>query len=201
MATTGLQGLGAARARVLEQLLGRDRTATEVATALRIQVSAARKHLERVAAIGLVDHRFERGGAGRPKKRYFLSEAGREAFPRMYDRVLNALLDRLAADEGEERVRELLAGVAGDVAGPGTQSLPRLLRTLNAAGFSATATREKGRSVITSRNCPILKTAGAHRERVCEGLHGELLRRATGRSVRREAWIVDGEPVCTHVIG
>lgn len=198
--------LGATKSRALREVASGPRTAVQLASTLRIQVSAARKHLERLRAMGLVDERFERAGPGRPKKFYALTEEGREMFPRRYDRVLNALLADLVRDQGEGNAERALHRVAADFArtanpepGSGRVHLRKLASALGDLGFEPSLAVEGDEWTITSRNCPILRTAKSHRELVCRGLHAEILRRSTGvSSVQRKKWIVDGDPVCTH---
>src|SRR6267378_1747409 len=90
--------LGPKRARILGLLLAQTRTAKETAESLKIQVSAARKHLERLRELGLVDEQFQKAEMGRPKKLYALTEKGKELFPRQYDLLLNETLAQLAKD-------------------------------------------------------------------------------------------------------
>ena len=198
--------LGTSRSRIVQELLGGPRTAVQLAASLRIQVSAARKHLDRLRSLGIVDERFERAGPGRPKKFYTLTEAGKELFPRHYDAVLNALVSEMTRDQGETRAQATLARVAHGFAAaavpePGANKahLRRLTEGLGELGFEPTLTDRGGECTITSHNCPILKTAMLHRELVCGGLHAEIIRASTGSSqVRRGKWIVDGDAVCTH---
>lgn len=199
--------LGTTRASIVKQLTQGPRTAVQLAAALEIQVSAARKHLDRLRVLGLVTERFERSGPGRPKKLYDLTDAGRELFPRHYDEVLNALVTELVREEGEARARKTLQRVAHGFAAaavpdPGSDRghIRDLTAGLKELGFEPTTTEHGGECTITSRNCPILHTAKLHRELVCMGLHAEIIRDATGSEVHRGRWIVDGDPVCTHSV-
>ena len=203
---TDIRLLGPAKERILSRLRDGRQTAREVASDLGIQTSAARKHLERLVEMGTVREEFVRGARGRPKKYYAITDAGAELFPRHYDVVLNEVLARLEADGGAESARRVITGVAENFARPvssrpGRPRLARALRLLNDLGFEATAERRGRKLVITSRNCPILRTARRHRELVCGGLHAEVIRRALAvKRVDRGKWIVDGDSVCTHTI-
>lgn len=200
--------LGATKTRIVTQLAEAPRTAIQIASTLGIQVSATRKHLERLRVMGIVNERFERAGPGRPKKFYALTEEGRELFPRRYDAVLNALVSELVQDQGEAGVKRALHRVAQGLARsavpePGTSraDLRRLAKSLEDFGFEPTLAEREGTCTITSHNCPILRTANVHRELVCQALHAEVIRSATGASqVKRGRWIVDGDPVCTHSV-
>lgn len=198
--------LGDTRTRIVTLLLDGPRTAGELSRTLRIQVSATRKHLERLRSLEIVDGRFERSGPGRPKKVFALTDAGRELFPRHYDEVLNALVSEIAVEHGEAAARRTLHRVADGFAraavpepGADRKGLRQLEDGLRELGFEPSIA-EKGREcTITSRNCPILRTAKLHRELVCAGLHAHLIETATGgKDVLRGRWIVDGDSICTH---
>ena len=198
--------LGATRTRIVKQLSQGPRTAVQLAASLGIQVSAARKHLERLRAMGIAVPRFEKAGPGRPKKLYRLTDDGRELFPRHYDAVLNALVTEIARDQGEPAAERTLHRVAKGFAVSAVQEpghdrahLRKLAEGLGELGFEPTLTEHEGTCTITSNNCPILRTARLHRELICAGLHAEIVRAGTGVSqVQRGKWIVDGDPVCTH---
>jgi len=200
--------LGGTKAKILHELRAGDQTARDVAAHLRVQVSAARKHLERLKELGLVEDRFVRRGPGRPRKFYVLTEAGKELFPRRYDAILSAVLARIARDRGEEYAEHVLRNIADDIfkdmkldGMTGRAGLNRLMAALNNLGFEATVQRRDSTPTITSRNCPVLRVARAHREVVCRGLHAEIIRAAMGATtVHRGKWILDGDPVCTHVV-
>ena len=200
--------LGPTRARILALLLPQARTAKETAESLKIQVSAARKHLERLRDLGLVDERFQKAEMGRPKKLYALTGKGKEHFPRQYDMLLNETLAQLARDEGVEYPESIMNQIADNVAqreapGPGTlaEHAEKLVELLDGLGFEASLKKSIDGYVFTSSNCPLLKTAEAHQEIVCRGFHEQLIKRYLGaRHVKRETWIIDGDPYCTHTI-
>lgn len=196
---------GPAKAEILTILRGGPQTARDVASRLRVQVSAARKHLERLVELGIVREQFVREGRGRPKKYYSLTEEGLEVFPRRYDAVLEGLLTTIVERRGEESAREILAQLADRIAQPIARAkagrAARTLDLLNDLAFDVSAERSDGRLTLTSRNCPILRVARAHGELVCSGLHSELIRRALkAKRVTRGKWIPSGDSVCTHMV-
>lgn len=200
--------LGETRTRIVKELIQGPRTAVQLAATLRCQVSAARKHLDKLRAMGLVEVSFERAGPGRPKKFFRLTDEGRELFPRHYDSVLNALVTELVREGGESHVERTLRRVAREFAGTAVSNagadrahVRQIATGLEHLGFQPTVAERPGECTITSHNCPILHTAKLHRELVCRGLHAEIIRAATGvPEVQRGKWIVDGDPVCTHTI-
>src|SRR5207244_10900302 len=89
---TDFHALGPTKTDILSALREGPRPAQAIASRLGIQVSAARKHLERLIEMGLVREEFVRGARGRPKKHYRITDEGLELFPRRYDAILNGLL-------------------------------------------------------------------------------------------------------------
>jgi predicted ArsR family transcriptional regulator len=200
--------LGPKRARILGLLLAQTRTAKETAESLKIQVSAARKHLERLRELGLVDEQFQKAEMGRPKKLYALTEKGKELFPRQYDLLLNETLAQLAKDKRPEFPESIMNQIADNIArkeapGQGTrgEKAEKLSRLLDGLGFQASLKKNQDTYVFTSSNCPLLKTAEAHQEIVCRGFHEQLIKKYLNAThVKRESWIIDGDPYCTHTI-
>jgi predicted ArsR family transcriptional regulator len=200
--------LGPSKTKILRLLLTENKTASNIASSLHIQVSAVRKHLEQLASLGLVDQSFKKGGVGRPKKFYALTEKGKEMFPRAYDALLDKLMGKLVEREGQDRAESLLKSIAIDVArsldGHGEHNsnpVRHIENGINRLGFEATLNRDDENLTVISRNCPVWKVALAQREVVCRGYHAELLKAALrGKSVNREEWMVDGKEYCRHTV-
>jgi len=200
--------LGPTRARIVALLLVRPRTAKDVAEILKIQVSAARKHLERLGEFGLVEDQFQRAELGRPKKLYALTEKGKELFPRQYDMLLTETIAQLAKEKSPEYPESIMNKIAdgvvereGLIEGNRGEKAEKLVKLLDGLGFEASLKKSEDSLVFVSSNCPLLKTAEAHREIVCRGFHEQLLRKSLGTlQVKRESWIVDGDSYCTHTI-
>ncbi|TMI09496.1 ArsR family transcriptional regulator [Candidatus Bathyarchaeota archaeon] len=200
--------LGPMRAQILALLLAQPRTAKDAAERLKIQVSAARKHLERLGELGLVDEQFQKAEMGRPKKIYTLREKGKEIFPRQYDMLLNETLAQLAKDKGVEYPESVMNKIADNVVQrEGSEQATRgekaekLLKLLDGLGFQASLKKSQDNYVFTSSNCPLLKTAEAHQEIVCRGFHEQFIKKYLNTAhLKRETWIIDGDPYCTHTI-
>jgi predicted ArsR family transcriptional regulator len=200
--------LGPTRARIVALLLARPRTAKDVAEILKIQVSAARKHLERLGEFGLVDDHFQKAEMGRPKKTYALTEKGKELFPRQYDTLLTETIAQLAKEKNSEYPESIMNKIANSVVdreglrdGTRGERIEALLKMLDVLGFQASLKKNRDELVLVSSNCPLLKTAEAHQEIVCRGFHEQLIKKSLGMTqVKRESWIVDGDPYCTHTI-
>jgi DeoR family transcriptional regulator, suf operon transcriptional repressor len=200
--------LGPTRARILTLLLAQPRTAKDAAEDLKIQVSAVRKHLERLEELGLVSEQFRRAEMGRPKKLYALTEKGKEFFPRQYEMLLNETLAQLSKKKGVEYPESIMNKIADSVVqkeGPGQgargEKAEKLVKLLDGLGFQASLKKSEDAFVFTSSNCPLLKTAEAHQEVVCRGFHEQLIKKYLDtRQVKRETWIINGDPYCTHII-
>ncbi len=206
--TETLPLLGQTRAKILHLLLTEGKTASQVAAHLHIQVSAARKHLERLAALGLATETFEKSGVGRPRKVYTLTTDGKEIFPRQYETLLNLALAKMVEKEGPTETELLMNDLAREVASAGDEekagSVERMRRAeeeVNRLGFEASFNRNDGSLTVVSRNCPLWKVALAQREIVCRGFHAELLNAYfDGKGVEREKWLVEGDTYCKHII-
>ena len=197
--------MGPTRVKILYSLLSQGKTARQVADELGIQASAGRKHLERMKAQGLVEDTMKQVGMGRPKKFYALKEKAKELFPREYDTILSMLIEKLVQGGEEGRVESLMNQIAHEIASKteasGADPLERLLAVSNRLGFVAELEAEGDSKAIISHNCLIRSVAFKHRELVCRGIHAELIKIVSGfPNVKREEWMVDGDPYCKHVL-
>src|SRR6185312_12715086 len=84
--------------RIMDYLLDHAAGATleELASHLGITKTAVREHIVKLEAFGYLVFSDSKGSVGRPKRRYLLSTAGQEAFPRQYSWLSNILLEHLA---------------------------------------------------------------------------------------------------------
>ncbi len=206
--------------KILELLLGRSKSAGEVAETLRIQKSAARVHLESLQSLGAVRSKFKIEKMGRPKKVYELTEKGREFFPRKYDLFLNLVLDKIAHKKGEVEAREIIESIAEDIASGirakidknnhHPHDLEYSLKIINDAsdqmGFASSLGRdEKDNSFyIQSKNCILHKVASNNQEMICHGLHDKIISKSlAGNSDARielKECMALGNEYCRHII-
>ncbi len=202
------QLLGPTKAKILNYLLERRRTAKELAGILDVQVSATRKHLETMLEWKIVGEQFEQEGFGRPKKFYTLTEEGRELFPRQYETVLNVILKRLGDGKAKGAAEAMVRQVASDIVrqldlhGDGSRENMELLTAgLNNFGFDASLKETRADYEVLSHNCPLHKTAMAHPKLICQDLHSEIIKQAThSRNVKLSACVMSGDDACRHVI-
>jgi predicted ArsR family transcriptional regulator len=145
--------------------------AEDMATALSITVSAVRQHLAGLEADGLLRHREERQGPGRPRFFYTLTESGELLFPRAYGELASELLDYVADESPElvERVFERrrarrVAGAQRRLAGLDLdEQVAELTRILDEDGYLASCEPAgDGGWRIVEHNCAILSVAARY---------------------------------------
>jgi DeoR family suf operon transcriptional repressor len=199
--------LGETKEKMLYELKGGKRTAKELAQVLEIQVSAARKHLEALSELSLVREEFVQDGIGRPKKFYYLTEDGRELFPRRYETILCEILERLQNSDGqfgENLVKEVAHTISRQINVDGNDShemIESLSKALNDFGFDVTIEETGTSFAITSHNCPLYKAAMKNQKMVCHSLHDEIIKSAFDtRDVKLERCLTRGDSFCRHVI-
>lgn len=175
---------------------------------LGITRSGTRQHLNALAADGLIVHRRERIGPGRPRHLYSLTPAGDALFPRSYGELANellayvgdedpALLDRIfdkRAQRRLERARQRAHGL----------SFPdqvRLIATiLDEDGYLADfEERPDGAFVITEHNCAVLAVAQRYRQ-ACSTELAFLQALLPTAHVTRIAHRLNGGHVCAYLV-
>jgi len=133
---------------VLSFLRGRAQGATldEIAASLGVTRTAAMAQLSKLLDLGFVGHEDSRGGVGRPRRRYLLSPAGLESFPRQYSWLSNLLLEDLAGRLGRKGsgalMRRLGSRLAGSMRGrfdgeSPAQRLRQVAKVLTELGYQA----------------------------------------------------------------
>ena len=200
------------RGRILEELAVAPRTARDLALKLGIQESAARGHLGRMEDRGLVVPTFRREGVGRPRKRYALTGAAQELFPKKYDLILDTVVDELLAREGEGYVSALFADAAQRMArevakevsrtGSAEERAENVVRSLNRLGFRCSADRAPDGTIrIVRTNCVFRHSALAHPFLLCDVFDKHLTEALLGQAgVDLVDSIGRGGMRCTHLI-
>ena len=192
------------RDRVLRHLKRRGPSSIgEVAAALSLSPNATRHHLlalERAAIVASEPDR-DRRGAGRPARRYALTLAAEDAFPKRYPELLAALL----AVADQQRVLDpLLRGVVAALATPlrakllrlpPRERLWRLLQALEYGDMLPALTAESGGWTLVAHNC-VYRDAGCQAASVCE-LLPQVVEAATDLPAERLSCQRDGLAACT----
>ncbi len=202
--------MGSTRDLVLKQLLNQQRcTINDLARVVKINPISVRHHIGRLEKEGMVASAEERHGVGRPRRVYFLTEAGVEHFPGRTVRFTNRLLDELKDNLPAEDVQKLFARVATtasaelpDQAELSKLSLDERLRLmkswLNKEGFSAQVHRNAQEVVIKETSCPYYYVGQSHSE-VCS-IDKALIARALSVEPQRTTCLLSGDSHCTYVV-
>lgn len=193
------------------------RSVAELAQAVGVSEGAMRRHLDIMAAEGLIATRLERQPRGRPVTRYLLSEAGEEQsaaghYARLLDRIYPALarLPREAVDgrSGEQLLEQLFLSVAEEVArshaskvaGAGAldQRVEQVAVALREEGILNDVVDEGEFFRLRNIGCPYRSTAEEAPAACSADRHTiELL---LGERVEQMSTIVDGHPTCEYLV-
>ncbi len=196
------------RQQILEHLQRHGRaTVKELGQLLRLTSTGIRQHLTVLERDGLVLTSEERGRVGRPTLVYTLTEKAETLFPKGYDELSIALLEEIRAEEGSERLYQLLHRVAQRLAESfwervqGKSLAQRVEETaliLQEQGCLADWEQRDGEFFLHEFTCPLSKMAKQDSS-VCT-LHLELVRLLTGADTRLVRSLLRGERSCTYRI-
>ena len=185
--------------------------AKALASRLGMTAEGVRQHLAKLRDAGLVAHRDEPEGVGRPKRYWRLSESGHGRFPDGHSQLMldmvtavrdefgDAGLDRLIA----ARETQMLEGYVERLRGhDGLDSRVSALAALRAEeGYMAEARADgDGGFLLIENHCPICAAAAA-----CQGFcrsELEIFRRVLGPGVRveRDEHLLAGARRCAYRI-
>ncbi|MDQ6784828.1 MAG: helix-turn-helix domain-containing protein [Actinomycetota bacterium] len=206
---SALGGFSPAVRAVLEQLKGAGEiSADELAGGLGITVSAARQHLRPLEDRGLVAHRDERSGPGRPRRRYCLAPAAESLWPKRYGQLTNQLLGFLDATDpalvarvfdqrGAQRARRAEVRLAGKNFDDRVRELATIL---DEDGYLADATQlSTGFWTVNEHNCAVLDVARRY-DHACTSELAFLRAALPDADIKRVAHIVSGAHSCVYEI-
>lgn len=180
----------------------------DLARELGVTVAAVRQQLVRLAEDGLVTHRREPDGRGRPSHTYDLAPAAEMLFPKRYGDLTTELLGYLGGPDGEEvtRLFERRGRRRLDEASPRLAAMTleervaELTRILDEDGYLADVERlEDGGWRITEHNCAILSVASGYRQ-ACSSELAFIREALPGARVERVAHLMDGAHVCAYEV-
>jgi DeoR family transcriptional regulator, suf operon transcriptional repressor len=204
-----LEGLAPGRRAVLSTLKMRgEATADDVAAVLGLTVSAVRQQLGPLEADGLVAHRDERTGPGRPRRHYCLTPAAESLWPKRYGQLTNQLLSFIEdADPSlvdlaferrrQSRVERARARMDGR---PFDDRVRELASILDDDGYLASCTRiGPGRWRVVEHNCAILDVAQKYGA-ACGSELAFLRETMAEAEVERTEHMMAGAHVCAYEI-
>ena len=198
------------REKVLNTLLNQPRiTINELAEQVGINPISVRHHITSLQAEGLVTSEEEHHGVGRPRRVYYLTEAGAEKFPSRYIRLTLRLLEQLKDSLPEAMVSELFAKMAQEMADeyasdPALQKMPFEQRLafaqnlLKQEGFNINWERTGDELIIHESSCPYYHIGLDHPE-VC-AFDQMLISSLLAVPAAKTRCILSGDQLCSYVI-
>jgi DeoR family suf operon transcriptional repressor len=207
--TAAIANLPDTRRQILELLKRRGEADAElIALTLGITPSGTRQHLTALSADGLITHRADRTGPGRPRHLHALTPAGDALFPRNYVDLTNelleyvededpALLQRIFDRRAQRRLERAQVRTAGL---PFPDKIKMVAKILDEDGYLADfSEREDGSFLITEHNCAVLAVAQRYRHACSTEL--EFLQQLLPHAVvTRVAHRLGGGHVCAYEI-
>jgi len=182
--------------------------AHDLAEQLAITVAAVRQQLVRLSEDGLVTHRRDPEGRGRPSHSYELTPAAEMLFPKRYGDLTTELLGYLGGPDGTEvaelfehrRQRRLTDAQVRLTAMTLEEQVAELTRILDEDGYLADVERlDDGGWRITEHNCAILSVATGYRQ-ACSSEIAFIRDALPGARVERVAHLMDGAHVCAYEV-
>jgi predicted ArsR family transcriptional regulator len=183
-------------------------TAADLGAALGFTGEAARQHLVKLAAAGLVENTAAPRGVGRPAQLWGLTEKGHACFPDAHAELTVQLLRGIRAELGEAaldrliaaRAAESLAGYSAALRGADDlgERVRRLAEARTREGYMAECQPAEGGYLLVENHCPICAAATA-----CQGFcraERDVFQQALGAdvSVERTEHIVGGDRRCAY---
>jgi predicted ArsR family transcriptional regulator len=220
-----LEGHRATRDRVARSILDHGpSSAADLASRLGLTAAAVRRHLDGLAAAGLVESREQRvygsRGRGRPAKVFALTESGRDAFYQAYDQLAADALRWISESVGGGKAGEeaVAAFARARFAKQGQKYLgsleqvdadrrtEALAEALSVDGYAATVRRVPSASAskalagaqLCQHHCPVAHIAEQFPQ-LCEA-ETEVFSQLLGTHVQRLATIAHGDGVCTTYV-
>ena len=182
-------------------------TVKELAEAAEISPISVRHHLSNLQVEGLISVEEARKGVGRPYHLFSLTEKGLENFPRRYFRLTNHILKGLKGSLPEEKIQEILTGVASTMAdaynfemeGMTLEDRIKGLQTLlSTEGFEVEIEHKNGELLIRELSCPYFGIGKSHPE-VCV-IDQAFIAFALDVPVELVTCILDGDTCCTFSV-
>jgi DeoR family suf operon transcriptional repressor len=198
------------RDRVLKTLLSHPRcTINDLAENVGINPISIRHHIDRLEAEGLVNSEDELHGVGRPRRIYYLTEAGIERFPTRYMRLTIRLLEQLKETMPAPLVSQLFQQMADEMVEDYTaeastdglsmnERLDLMQKTLAREGFLVEWERQGDQIQIRESNCPYLQVSQTHPE-VCS-VDQRLISALLAVPAEKIRCVLNGDSFCTYVV-
>lgn len=184
-------------------------TIPDLAQSVGINDISVRHHINSLQAEGLVNSEEQRHGVGRPRRVYFLTEAGLERFPTRYLRLTIRLLEQLKETMPAAMVTQLFNQMAEELAQDYTsqtdfkhmsmeQRLDAMKSMLAKEGFNIQWERQGNQYYIHEVSCPYYHVGQNHPE-VC-AVDRTLISAALDVPAQKTHCILNGDNTCTYIV-
>lgn len=204
-----LANMAAARQSILMALKKQgEASAEQLAEQLGLTVGGLRQHLRQLTGDGLVTHRVERGGPGRPRHQYRLAAGAEAMFPKRYGELTNqllgfieeadaALIDLAFDRRRQARVDQARARLSGQDFDTRVRELARIL---DEDGYLADCEQTTdGTWRIVEHNCAILDVARRYGN-ACVSEIAFLREALPDADIERVAHMIAGAHVCAYEV-
>lgn len=182
--------------------------AAEIGESLFLSPGAIRLHLRSLLADGLVEYVTHRGGVGRPRHIYRLTELGRSLFPSASEQILVGLLDRLkehdtaaydrVLGEIEESFSEYPLETGSVEETPIEDRVERLQQVMSEFGHECEARLQGGTPEYRVYNCAIFEVARKN-PGICQAERRWLAGLFPETEIALDTWMVEGDLFCRFV--
>jgi DeoR family transcriptional regulator, suf operon transcriptional repressor len=198
------------RDRILKTLLAHPRcTINDLAQSVGINPISVRHHIAKLQADGLIASEEELHGVGRPRRVYFLTEAGIEKFPTRYMRLTLRLLEQLKGTMPENMVNQIFAQMAEDLVEDYLdenartklsmeERLAMMSDVLTKEGFNVEWERRGDEYHIREVNCPYIHISQNHPE-VCS-VDQTVISAMLDVPAEKIHCVLNGDTHCTYVV-
>jgi predicted ArsR family transcriptional regulator len=202
--------MGNTRNQVLQHLLNQQRsTINELADAVSIDPISVRHHIAKLEGDGLIDSIEERHGVGRPRRQYFLTEAGMELFPGRTIHFTNELLEQLKDQLSDEAYQTLFDKMAASISDNYLsdadfenltldQRLDLIQTWLTNEGYTVQVERTENEILVKESSCPYYYVGRRHGE-VCT-IDKRLIAKVLSAEPERTSCLLHGDSHCTYVV-
>lgn len=202
--------MGNTRNQVLQHLLGQQRcTVNDLADAVNIDPISVRHHIAKLEGDGLIDSIEERHGVGRPRRLYFLTEAGMELFPGRTIHFTNELLEQLKRQLSDEAYQKLFDSMAVSITDNYLsdanfenltldQRIDLMRNWLTNEGYTVQIERNENEIVVKESSCPYYYVGRRHGE-VCT-IDKRLIEKVLSAEPERTSCLLQGDSHCTYVV-
>ena len=195
---------------ILRTILSKQRCSiVDLAEAAGINPVSVRHHIGKLESEGLLLYEDERQGVGRPRRVYYLTEAGLEKFPTRYLQLTMRLLDQvrdtlppkvlegLFAQMGQSLAEDMRSDY--DLNGLSMEERLDLLQLmLEKEGFNVEWSRNEDSYTIKELNCPY-HHVGQHHPEVC-AIDRTVISSVLSVPATKINCILDGDSYCTYVV-